>query len=59
MRALANWMPTTWTMQAFNDLMIRNQPASAALWPLAATAGLGMIFLAAGIIRFVNSRGGT
>jgi ABC-type multidrug transport system permease subunit len=54
MRALANWMPTTWTMQAFNDLMIRNQPPSATLWPLAATLGLGMIFLAAGLIRFVS-----
>ena len=55
MRALANWMPTTWTMQAFNDLMIRNQPPSATLWPLAATLGLGTIFLAAGLIRFVSS----
>ncbi|HWN57950.1 MAG TPA: ABC transporter permease, partial [Methylomirabilota bacterium] len=54
MRALANWMPTTWTMQAFNDLMIRNQPMSATLWPLAATLGLGTIFLAAGLVRFVS-----
>jgi ABC-type multidrug transport system permease subunit len=54
MRALANWMPTTWTMQAFNDLMIRNQPPSAALWPLAATLGLGTIFLAVGLICFVS-----
>ena len=54
MRALANWMPTTWTMQAFNDLMIRNEPMSATLWPLAATLGLGTIFLAAGLVRFVS-----
>jgi len=54
MRALANWMPTTWTMQAFNDLMIRNQPMSATLWPLAATLGLGTIFLAAGLVRFMS-----
>jgi ABC-2 type transport system permease protein len=54
MRELAHWMPTTWTMQAFNDLMIRNQPASAALEPLAATIGLGLIFLGAGLIRFVS-----
>jgi ABC-2 type transport system permease protein len=54
MRALANWIPTTWTMQAFNDLMIRNQPVSATLWPLAATLGLGTIFLAAGLVRFVS-----
>jgi len=54
MRELARWMPTTWTMQAFNDLMIRSQPPSATLWPLAATVGIGMIFLGAGIIRFVS-----
>jgi ABC-2 type transport system permease protein len=54
MRELARWMPTTWTMQAFNDLMIRNQPPSAALRPLAATMGIGMILLGAGLIRFVN-----
>jgi ABC-2 type transport system permease protein len=54
MRELARWMPTTWTMQAFNDLMIRNQPASAALGPLAATMGIGLIFLGAGLIRFVS-----
>src|SRR5271170_2487701 len=54
MRELARWLPTTWTMQAFNDLMIRNQPPSAALLPLAATLGIGMIFLCAGLIRFVS-----
>ena len=54
MRELARWMPTTWTMQAFNDLMIRNQPPSATLWPFAATVGIGMIFLGAGIIHFVS-----
>ncbi len=54
MRELAQWMPTTWTMQAFNDLMIRNQPPSAALLPLAATMGIGMIFVGAGLLRFVS-----
>jgi ABC-2 type transport system permease protein len=54
MREFARWMPTTWTMQAFNDLMIRNQPPSATLRPLAATLGIGMIFLCAGLIRFVT-----
>ena len=54
MRELARWLPTTWTMQAFNDLMIRNQPPSAALLPLAATLGIGLIFLCAGLIRFVS-----
>jgi hypothetical protein len=41
-------------MQAFNDLMIRNQPPSAALRPLAATVGIGIIFLGAGLLRFVS-----
>lgn len=54
MRELARWLPTTWTMQAFNDLMIRNQPVSAALRPLAATIGIGAIFLAIGLIRFIS-----
>jgi len=54
MREMARWAPTTWTMQAFNDLMIRNRPASATLWPFAATIGLGMIFLAVGAARFAR-----
>jgi ABC-type multidrug transport system permease subunit len=54
MRVLARFVPTTWTMQSFNDLMIRNQPPSATLWPLAATIGLGMLFLLAGLIRFAT-----
>jgi len=54
MRELARWMPTTWTMQAFNDLMIRNLPATATLRPLAATMGIGVIFLGIGLIRFVS-----
>jgi ABC-2 type transport system permease protein len=54
MRELARWLPTTWTMQAFNDLMIRNQPPSAALLPLAATIGIGVIFIVAGLLRFLS-----
>jgi ABC-2 type transport system permease protein len=54
MREFARWMPTTWTMQAFNDLMIRNQPPSATFLPLVATLGIGMIFLCIGLIRFVS-----
>ncbi len=54
MRALARFVPTTWTMQSFNDLMIRNQPPFATLWPFAATIGLGMLFLIAGLIRFAT-----
>ncbi len=52
MRTVARFVPTTWTMQSFNDLMIRNQAPSATLWPFAATVGLGMLFLVAGLIRF-------
>jgi ABC-type multidrug transport system permease subunit len=54
MRAVALFAPTTWTMQSFNDLMIRNQFPSITLWPFAATIGLGMLFLLAGLLRFAT-----
>jgi hypothetical protein len=50
MRAAAWWMPTTWTMRAFNDLMIRELPPSSALWPAAATIALGLVYLAVGLL---------
>ncbi|HVA82456.1 MAG TPA: ABC transporter permease [Candidatus Binataceae bacterium] len=50
MRAFAQWLPTTWTMQSFNDLMIRNLPASAIVWPTVATVGLGIAYLIVGIV---------
>jgi ABC-type Na+ efflux pump permease subunit len=50
MRALARSLPTTWTMQAYNDLMIRHVPAATALWPAAYAAGLGCIYLSFGLI---------
>jgi ABC-type multidrug transport system permease subunit len=50
MRALGLLMPTTWTMQAFNDLMIRNLPPSDILLPSAATIGLAGLFVAIGLI---------
>ncbi|MFZ1888402.1 MAG: ABC transporter permease [Candidatus Binataceae bacterium] len=49
MRAVALWLPTTWTMQSFNDLMIRGLPVRAILWPIIATFGLGIAYLIAGI----------
>jgi ABC-type multidrug transport system permease subunit len=49
MRAIAQWMPTTWTMRAFNDLMIRGSPPASVLWPSAAVLGLGLIYLCAGL----------
>ena len=54
MRAVALFAPTTWTMQAFNDLMIRNQPPWVVLRPFAATIGLGALFLLAGLLRFAT-----
>lgn len=50
MRSVAAWMPTTWTMRAYNDLMIRGLGPSHALWPTAVTLGLGMAFLCAGVL---------
>ncbi|HVA67865.1 MAG TPA: ABC transporter permease [Candidatus Binataceae bacterium] len=49
MRAVALWLPTTWTMRAFNDLMIRGLAPSSALRPAAITAGLAVIYLVIGI----------
>jgi ABC-type multidrug transport system permease subunit len=49
MRELALWVPTTWTMQAFNDLMIRNLSPASALRPSAAAFGLSVIYLIVGI----------
>ena len=50
MRAIAQWMPTTWTMQAYNDLMIRGLAPSSAVIPAAATFALGTLFLLIGIL---------
>ncbi len=54
MRAIAKWLPTTWTMQAYNDLMIRHLPVTAVMWPFAATIGLGVIYLALGLLGTVR-----
>jgi ABC-type multidrug transport system permease subunit len=50
MRALGLLMPTTWTMQVFNDLMIRNLAPSDILLPSAVAMGLGALFAAIGLI---------
>ena len=50
MRELALWMPTTWTMQAFNDLMIRNLAPRDVLSATAHTVALGVLFLVIGLI---------
>jgi len=50
MRALALGMPTTWTMEAFNNLMIRGLGPSSTAWPAAVTFAIGVVFLALGIL---------
>jgi ABC-2 type transport system permease protein len=50
LRAVADWMPTTWTMQAFNDLMIRELGPADVLSAVAHTAGLGLLYLVIGLI---------
>ncbi|HEY6394525.1 MAG TPA: ABC transporter permease [Candidatus Binataceae bacterium] len=50
MRQVALALPTTWTMRAYNDLMIRHLPASSALLPAAIIAVFGLIYISAGII---------
>jgi ABC-2 type transport system permease protein len=55
MRALADWLPTTWTMRAYNDLMIRQLPASVALWPFVITAAFGAVVLVAGIATLTRA----
>jgi ABC-type multidrug transport system permease subunit len=57
MRVIAHGLPTTWAMQAYNDLMIRRMPWDAALWPLAVTLGLGTLYLAAGVAGNLRRRG--
>ena len=50
MRALALGMPTTWTMEAFNNLMIRGLDPLSTAWPVAITFAIGMVFLAMGVL---------
>jgi len=50
MRTAAQWIPTTWTMRAYNDLMIRGLPPAHALKPTLITFGLGLAFLCLGML---------
>ena len=50
LRVFSRLLPTTWTMQAYNDLMIRHAPAANAVWPSVLTAALGFLYLIVGII---------
>jgi ABC-type multidrug transport system permease subunit len=49
MRTAALTVPTTWTMRAFNDLMIRGLDPNTVFWPTTMALGLGVIFLLGGI----------
>jgi hypothetical protein len=42
-------VPTTWTMRAFNDLMIRGLEPVTAIWPTMMALALGLGLLLGGI----------
>jgi ABC-type multidrug transport system permease subunit len=52
MRQVALAFPTTWAMEAFNDLMIRRRGLEAALRPSAVMAAFGVLYLLAGMAIF-------
>jgi len=52
MQRAALVFPTTWAMEAYNDLMIRRQPAGAALGATAVLLAHGGVYLAAGLLLF-------
>ncbi len=52
MRSVALAFPTTWAMEAFNDLMIRRRPADAAFVPTAVLLAYGLAYLAVGLALF-------
>ncbi len=49
-RSFARVLPTMWTMEAYNNLMIRQTDAISAVWPSVITAGLGAIGLVVGMV---------
>lgn len=52
MRTIALALPTTWAMEAFNDLMIRGRRAEAAYLPFAVLVLHGLVFLGVGLWLF-------
>jgi ABC-type multidrug transport system permease subunit len=52
MRTVALAFPTTWAMDAFNDLMIRHRSARAALLPTAVMLSYGTVYLLCGLALF-------
>lgn len=54
LRAFAQLLPTTWTMEAYNNLMIRQAAAGSAVWPSAVVAALGALYLVVGMVAASN-----
>jgi ABC-2 type transport system permease protein len=52
MRQAALAFPTTWAMEAFNDLMIRRRGLEAALRPTGVLLAYGGLYLALGLALF-------
>jgi len=52
MRSVALAFPTTWAMDAFNDLMIRHRTIEAAFIPTAVMVAYGVVYLLAGLTIF-------
>ncbi|HEX7061166.1 MAG TPA: ABC transporter permease [Woeseiaceae bacterium] len=52
MQRVALAFPTSWTMEAFNDLMIRRRGPEAALVPTAVLLAFGALYLAIGLVLF-------
>ena len=44
--------PTTWAMDAFNDLMIRRRGLEAAVRPTAVMLAFGLLYLVVGTLLF-------
>jgi len=52
MRSVALAFPTTWAMDAFNDLMIRRRTVEAAFVPTAVMSAYGVLYLLVGVALF-------
>ncbi len=56
MRQVALAFPTTWAMDAFNDLMIRRRGVEAAVLPTAVMLAYGTAYLGLGVLLFERRR---
>jgi ABC-type multidrug transport system permease subunit len=52
MRSVALAFPTTWAMDAFNDLMLRGRPAEAVYTSVGVLFAHGAVYLAVGLVLF-------